>query len=226
MATQISKVSFNFLKDLSKNNNRDWFNERKPIFKEHEKEAKAFFATIHERLEENDQIEAHKVYRIYNDIRFSKNKLPYKSRFAGSFSRATAARRGGYFLNIEPGNCLAGGGFYAPNKEDLLRIREEFAYDDTEIRAIINDPKFKETFGTIAGDEVKTAPRGFDPTHPAIDLIKKKQFFFVTHFTDAEVLKSDFLDKIMDTYNTVRPFFDYMSNVLTTDMNGESIIGE
>lgn len=221
----ISKELFAFLNDLNKNNDRDWFNERKKIFKAHESEAKNFFQQVQDQLQGSDQIEGHKVMRIYRDVRFSKDKTPYKPRFAGSFRRATAELRGGYYLNIEPGGkSMAGGGFYGPGTDDLKRIREEFAMDDSEIREILNDSTFKSLFGELQGQELKTAPRGFDPESPAIDLIRKKQFYVVRHFSDKEVQQDNFIEKVMETYAGIRPYFDYMSSVLTTNLNGESIL--
>jgi uncharacterized protein (TIGR02453 family) len=219
----ISKETLDFLKQLAKNNNKDWFNERKPKFKIYQTEVKQFVSEIEARLNKTDQIESHKIFRIYRDVRFSNDKTPFKARFAGSFKRATAARRGGYFINIEPGQSMAGGGFYAPNPADLKRIRQEFEMDDTEIRAILKAPKFKKMFGGLQGDAVKSAPRGFDAEHPAIDLIRMKQFYVVRHFTDKEVLQDNFADQVMDTYKTLRPYFDFMSSVLTTNLDGEEI---
>jgi uncharacterized protein (TIGR02453 family) len=221
---KISKEAFNFLKDLSKNNNREWFNKRKPIFKDHEKGVKLFFKEIEDQLQQTDKIEDHRLFRIYRDVRFSKDKSPYKTSFTGGFKRATAELRGGYYLKIEPGNSMAGGGFYAPNKEDLQRFREEFEYDDSKINKITNRKAFKNAFGQIEGSGLKTAPRGFDPTHKSIDLIKKKQFYVSRTFTDKEVLADDFAEKVIETYKTLRPFFDYMSEIVTTNKDGESII--
>ena len=220
----IDSAAIKFLSDLKKNNNREWFNERKDTFKKHEKEVKSFFQEIENELQKTDNIEGHKVWRIYRDVRFSKDKTPFKPRFAGGYKRATAALRGGYFLNIEPGNSAVGGGFYGPNSEDLKRIRQEFEMDDSEIRAIINHKNFKSTFGEMRGEEVKSAPRGFKADHPAIDLIKKKQFYFFKSFSDEEVCQAGFQKEVIETFKTIRPFFDYMSEVLTTDLNGESII--
>ena len=220
----ISKQTINFLSDLDKNNNRDWFNERKSTFTEHQGEVKNFFQSIEGELNKNDQIEGHKIFRIYRDVRFSKDKTPFKARFAGNFKRATSALRGGYFLNIEPNNSIVGGGFYAPNTEDLKRIRQEFELDDEEIRKILGNPNFKNTFGQLEGAEVKSAPRGFDPEHKAIDLIKKKQFYVLKKFSNEEVCSPDFMNQVLETYTTLRPYFDYMSSVLTTDSNGESIL--
>ena len=179
---------------------------------------------MNDELEKIDKIEKHSVFRIYRDVRFSKDKTPYKNNFSGYFRRATAHLRGGYFLNISPGNSYAGGGFYGPNATDLMRIRQEFEQDDSEIRAILNHPEFKATFGELLGEEVKTVPRGFDNNHGAIDLIRKKQFYVRRSFTDEEVLSPDFHQKVIHSYKVIRPYFDYMSDVLTTDLNGISLL--
>lgn len=220
----IKKELLTFLGDLKKNNNRDWFEVKKPIFKKHEADAKAFFAAIEKQLGKQDEIDGYHLMRIYRDVRFSKDKTPYKPRFGGSFKRSTSALRGGYYLNIEPGNSIVGGGFYGPSTDDLKRIRQEFEMDDSEINQILNNKKFKALFGEMQGEELKTAPRGFDPEHKAINLIKKKQFYVVRRFTDEEVLAPDFSKKIMESFTVIKPYFDYMSSVLTTNLNGESII--
>lgn len=220
----ISKETLSFLTQLEKNNNKDWFNERKPKFQIYQEEVKQFVSEIEGRLNKTDQIESHKIFRIYRDVRFSNDKTPFKARFAGNFKRATEAKRGGYFLNIEPNQSRAGGGFYGPNPADLKRIRQEFEMDDTEIRDILKAPKFNKMFGGLQGATVKTAPRGFDPEHPAIDLIRMKQFYVVRHFSNEEVLQDNFADQVIDTYKTLRPFFDLMSSVLTTNLDGEEIL--
>lgn len=220
----ISKELFQFLNELKANNTREWFNAHKPTFTTYQNEVKAFYQEVEDRLAQTDIIERHKVFRIYRDVRFSKDKTPYKSRFAGYFIRGTQELRGGYYLNIEPGNSIAGGGFYGPEADDLKRIRKEFEQDDSEIRAILNEPSFKKLFGSLQGQELKSAPRGFNSEHPAIDLIRKKQFYMIRNFTDKEVQSAEFGDMVLETYQTIRPFFDYMSSVLTTNMDGESIL--
>jgi uncharacterized protein (TIGR02453 family) len=221
----IEKSTFQFLKDLKKNNNRDWFNENKPVFKAHEASTKSFFKSVQDGLNLTDKIESHKVWRIYRDVRFSKDKTPYKSRFAGSFARLGADRRGGYYLNIEPGNAIVGGGFYGPNKEDLLRIRKEFEQSDKAIRKILDNADFKTYFPNgLEGEELKSAPRGFDKEHKSIDLIRKKQFIVLRRFSDSDVIQPGFEDEVLKTYKVIRTYFDFMSDVLTTDLNGESIL--
>ena len=226
MTTSIPKSVFTFFKKLEKNNNRDWFNENKPEFKAIEKDVKAVYNTIFENLNMHDEIEKLKVFRIYRDVRFSKNKLPYKTHFGGSFHRLKPRLRGGYYLHLQPNNeSFIATGFWEPAKEDLLRIRKEFEMDDSEIRDILADKKFNTVWGnSFVGDEVKTAPRGFDKEHKAIDLIKKKQYIFTKKFTDKAILDANFLDEVNASFKAIRPFFDYLSDVLTTDLNGASLI--
>jgi len=164
--------------------------------------------------------------RIYKDVRFSKDKTPYKVNRGASFMREGEARRGSYFLNIEPGKSFIGGGFFGPNPADLLRIRKEFEMDDSEIREIMKNPDFSKVFGTefVPYSQVKTAPKGFSKEHPAIDLIKNKSFFFQHFYTDKEVLSEKFSEKIITHYQLLRPYFDLMSDVLTTDLNGVSLL--
>ncbi|EZH75372.1 hypothetical protein ATO12_00930 [Aquimarina atlantica] len=221
----IPKTIFEFLKDLKENNHRDWMTENKKQYQSNEKILKTFYASVAERLNEKDEIEKTKVFRINRDIRFSKNKTPYNVHRSASFSRAGAHRRGGYYLRLEPGNSLMAGGFFSPEPADLLRIRKEFEMDDQEIREILSNADFKKAFdGFDPSNQVKTAPKGFSKDHPSIDLIKNKSFFVAHNFTDAEVFAPDFLDKVVYHYELLRPFFDYMSDVLTTDLNGVSLI--
>lgn len=226
MSIVIPKSVFTFLNKLEKNNNRDWFNENKPEFKSVEKEVKLFYNAVFENLNKHDDIDKLKLFRIYRDVRFSKNKLPYKTHFGGSFHRTKPKLRGGYYLHIQPNNqSFLATGFWEPAPSDLLRIRKEFEMDDAEIRDILADKKFNSVWGNaFVGDEVKTAPKGFSKEHPAIDLIKKKQYIFTKKYTDKEVMDTGFLNEVDASFRAVRPFFDYMSDVLTTDLNGVSVI--
>jgi len=204
------------------------FEVNKPRYQKEEKVLKSFCEMIKEGLEKTDQIEKVKVYRIYKDVRFSKDKTPYKANRGASFMREGESRRGSYFLNIEPGKSFIGGGFFGPNPADLLRIRKEFEMDVSEIREIMANPDFSKVFGTefVPYSQVKTAPKGFSKDHPAIDLIKNKSFFFQHFYTDKEVLSENFSEKIINHYQLLRPYFDLMSDVLTTDLNGVSLLKE
>ncbi|MCD8410024.1 DUF2461 domain-containing protein [Tenacibaculum finnmarkense] len=222
---QVDKSIFQYLENLKQNNNRDWFTDQKPRFVEVQKSVKEFYGKVSENLETHDVIDKFKLFRIYRDVRFSKDKTPYKTHFSGSFSRKGSHLRGGYYLQIEPGNSFLAGGFWQPNKEDLLRIRKEIELDASDFREILNNPEFVKNFGTkFEGDELKSAPRGFDKNHPDIDLLRKKGFIAVRNFTDKEVLSNNFLSEIDTSYKALRPFFNLMSDVLTTNLNGESLL--
>ena len=221
---QLPNSIFNFLQKLAKNNNREWFNVHKDAFKAEEAHFKVFANAVLDRMSAQDNIERLKVFRIYRDVRFSKNKSPYKTHFSASLTRATKWLRGGYYFHLQPGGeSFVGGGFWGPDAADLKRIRSEIAANADELRAILAQPKFIETFGTLEGDQVKSAPRGYAKDHPAIDLLRYKQYLLVRRFDDKEVFQVDFLDKVVDTFQAMRPFFDYMSEVLTTDENGVPI---
>ena len=227
MAT-ITKSNLEFLKTLDKNNNREWFTENKTKYQLEHENVIAFADDLLEKMNQHDHIETlngkKSLFRIYRDIRFSKNKTPYKTCWSGSFKRATANLRGGYYFHIEPENSFLGGGFWNPNPADLKRIRDEIAANDTELRSITSTKDFIDTFGVLKGDKVKTAPKGFAKDHPAIDLLRYKQFTVGKSFTDKEVLSTDFSAQASETFQKMRPFLNYMSDVLTTDINGISLV--
>ncbi len=220
----IQSSTLQFLKDITAHNDRDWFQDNKASFEAAQNNMKQFTKAVEKELAKTDQLEESKLFRIYRDVRFSKDKSPYKTNFGVSFKRATKLRRGGYYLQIEPGNSFVGGGFWGPDSADIKRIRDEFAADDKPIRAILADKTFVKYFGELKGEELKTAPTGFDREHPAIDLIRKKQFVVFRKFTDKEVLSESFLHEIRLTFEAMRPWFDYMSSVLTTNLDGELMV--
>jgi len=215
--------SVSFFKKLKKNNNRDWFAENKPKFKELELEIKTFGEELKDRLNEFDNVDRFKLFRIYRDIRFSKDKTPFKTHFGLTCHRTKPLYRGGYYLHISPGKNFLACGFWDPDPNDLKRIRKELEYDAKELRDIISSKEFFSVWGNLEGSELKTAPRNFDKNHPDIDLIRKKQFIFSISYSDEEVCEPQFINKLENALKMVRPFTDYMSDVLTSDENGEPL---
>ncbi len=225
MTDKIPKSIFQFLINLKENNNREWMQENKKEYLDNEKILKSFYSQVESGLNKEDKIAKTKIFRINRDLRFSKDKTPYNVHRSASFTRAGAQRRGGYYLRLQPGNSLVAGGFFDPNPDDLLRIRKEFQMDAEEIQKILSNPAFKRAFGYFDTDSaVKTAPKGFDKTEENIELIRLKKFVVRHHFTDEEVFAEDFLEKVLTHFKLLRPFFDYMSMVLTTDLNGVSLL--
>ncbi len=227
MNGKISKKDFQFLKDLSKNNYREWFNDNKNQYQESFENIQEFAKELLAKMGQKDQLvpmsPKQSLNRIYRDTRFSKDKTPYKNHWGGGMKRDTKLLRGGYYYHLQPGNSFVAGGFWGPNPADLKRIRKEFEMDDRYIREIIAAPNFQKYFGELLGAGVKTAPRGFDVEHPSIDLIRKKQFIVRHDFTDKQVFSKDFTDQMVEVYEAMQPFFNYMSEVLTTDLNGVPI---
>jgi|TARA_X000000950_G_scaffold286029_1_gene393696 uncharacterized protein (TIGR02453 family) len=220
----IPKDTISFLRELKLNNNRDWFNKNKQRFNSIQSEVKEFANEVNESLKKSDDIEKLKIFRIYRDLRFSKDKTPYKKNIGMAFHRAKPELRGGYYLEISADESFIAVGFWNPNKEDLLRIRKEIEVDGHEFKSVINHNKIKDVWGEIKGQEVKTSPKGFNADHRHVDLIKKKQFIFIKKLKDEEILDENFRKNLVNYFISIRPFFDYMSEILTTNLDGESII--
>ena len=220
----IPNNTISFLKELKLNNNRDWFNENKDQFKAIQADVKIFAKELKDSLSLSDDIEKLKIFRIYRDLRFSKDKTPFKKNIGMAFHRAKPELRGGYYLEISADQSFIAVGFWNPNKYDLLRIRKEIEIDGQEFKSIINQKKIKDIWGDIKGEEVKTSPKGFNGEHEHIDMIKKKQFIFIKKLKEEDILDKNFQKELLKCFISIRPFFDYMSEVLTTNLNGESVI--
>jgi uncharacterized protein (TIGR02453 family) len=220
--------TYHFLQDLAANNNREWFALHKEDYTIALENMINFVEALGRAMGQHDELEVvsgkKSLYRIYNDVRFSKDKTPYSAKFGFSFRRATKYKRGGYYMHLKPGNSFLACGFFAPNPEDLKRIRKdiEFNYPDWEKQ--LKQKPLVANFGSLQGRALTTAPRGFDPQHPGIHLLRRKQFILRHNFSDAEVFAADFLHKANQIFQSVRPFFNYMSAVLTTDGNGEVMV--
>ena len=221
---KISKDCLKFLNELSLNNNRDWFEANKAIFKSHQSEVKAVLERVKEGLSETDIIEKLKMFRIYRDVRFSKDKTPYKDYFSGSLSRMGKSLRGGYYIHLKPGDAFLAVGFWDPNKEDLFRIRKEIETDASDFHKLLNNKSFKNIWGNFQGDTLKTAPKGFSKEHPEIDLLKRKNFVFIHPLKDSDICSENFIANTVKAFEVSRPFLDLMSDILTTDLNGEPLL--
>jgi len=226
--TKISSSVLDFLHQLDANNNRDWFNENKSSYQLAHQEVIDFAEELLIRLKAHDQIVTNSgkksLMRIYRDVRFSKDKRPYKTNFAGSFTRQKPQLRGGYFFSLQPGQTVVGGGFYGPEPADLKLIRDHITQDDSELRAVLADDAFVNTFAGLRGEQLKTAPKGFEKDHPSIDLLRYKSMYVFHEFTDQEVLADDFIEQALGVLLALRPFFDVMTEYLTSDLNGISLI--
>lgn len=229
MTSTISPNTLSFLRALARNNDRDWFQKNKNRYLTAQLNVSAWLDNLIAEMNRYDQLETgsgkESLYRIYNDVRFSEDKTPYNPRFAGSLRRVKPHLRGGYYFWIKPGASRIGCGFTYPNPADLARIRQDIDQNYPHWRKILRNKKLLDTFGAMEGDQVKTAPKGYPKDHHAIDLLRYKQFWFEKDYTDAQVVSPDFLKRVSNDFRAIRPFFDYMSDVLSTNANGESLYG-
>ena len=224
----IKKESIDFLKALSRNNNRDWFNQHKDKYIEAHNNIIAFADALLFEMNKHDKFETssgkESLFRIYKDVRFSKDKTPYNTHWHGSFKRATQKLRGGYYFNINPGGSFLAGGFWGPEPKDMKRIRQDIDLNYETWEKLLADKTLIKTFGKMTGDQLSSAPRGYARDHPAIDLLRYKQFIFKYPFTNAEVSSPGFYKMANDVFKKMRPFLNYASEVLTTDKNGVPVI--
>ena len=194
---------FKFLRDLQANNDRAWFQANKSRYEAEVKQpAQAFISDFGPRLR---KISRHFVadprpvggslFRIYRDVRFSKDKSPYKTNCAMQFRHRQAKdiHAPGYYLSLSPGEVYVGAGIYHPDGKALQRIRAAIAGDPARWRRILRAPAFAERF-ELGGESLKRAPKGFDPDHPLIEDLRRKDFFGATQLTRKAVYAADFVD--------------------------------
>lgn len=213
---------FHFLIDLKFNNNRKWFQENKERYQQAKSTFDSFIDELIVELKKMDpaiDVESAKdcVFRIYRDVRFSKNKEPYKNNFGAFISKGgRKSPYAGYYLHFEPDASFLGGGIYIPPSPVLKTIRESIYKNPQSFKAIIEAPEFKKTFGGIYGETLKRAPRGFPNDFEHIDLLKHKHYA-VTHAVDNEFWEQkDVLFSIMEVYQVQKELNDYLNALIKT----------
>jgi uncharacterized protein (TIGR02453 family) len=224
--TYFSPATLKFLKELAANNNRDWFLANKARYEADVREpALAFIADLAPRLRRlSPRVVADpkpvggSLFRVNRDVRFSKDKSPYKTAVGMSFwherGRETAAP--GYYLHIAPGDSFGGGGVHSPESAALGRIRDAIVRDTPGWKRITTAPGFPELF-SIHGEVLKRPPQGYDPDHPFIEDLKRKNFFWHARFTDKDVVAPDFMDRFLGACKTAAPFNRFMARALEVD---------
>jgi len=222
----LSKESLQFLADLKANNNRDWFLSQKKRYEEYKKDYHQLIAELLEVMKPHDPaLELLEVknctFRINRDIRFSKDKSPYKTHMG--IWMPSGSRQGessGYYLHIENEKSFLGGGLYCPQPDQLQKIRKEinFFYDDLE--ALIQQKSFHDVYGTLNRDEnttLKNPPKGFDKEHPAIEFLKLKSFTATQQFDTQMVTQKDFVNQASQKLLALKPLNDFINRALTAE---------
>ena len=217
----IEQTTIQFLKGLHKNNNRKWFLANKVKYEAAKNNFLAFVETTLNEIQKfdnnlNELTAKQCVFRINRDVRFSKNKDPYKNNFGASFSKgAKKINAAGYYFHLEPGNSFIGGGLWMPEAPDLQKIRQEIDYCFKEFSGIINNNKFANTFGSLSEEAKLTRPpKGYDIDNSAIEFLKLKSFTAIVPIKDAEILDKGIIKKSTDIFKTLSTLVHFLNRAI------------
>lgn len=222
----LTKESLQFLDDLKRNNNREWFQENKKryeVFKKDYHQLVSDFLDAMKPLDASLELLEIKdcTFRINRDIRFSKDKSPYKAHLGVWLSSgAKGANRSGYYVHIEKGASFIAGGFYSPDSDELKKVRKEIAFFYDDLQEILNDKNFKKEFGSLDVNEnnsLKSMPRGYEKDHPAIEFLKLKSFTATQPYDISEVTQKDFVKKMSQKLIALKPLNHFINRALETE---------
>jgi|ERR1051325_3018766 uncharacterized protein (TIGR02453 family) len=213
--------TFQFLTALKKHNDRNWFEENRKKYEEAKKDVHQLVDTIIKRIPDFDKtlvgLEVKDcVFRINRDIRFSKDKSPYKTNMGAAFSKGGKnALVAGYYLHVEPDNSFAAGGFWMPPAPQLKAIRQEIAYNGPDFEKILKAASFKKYFKTLEGEKLKTTPKEYDKEHPYIAYLKYKSFVVSTPLKDAQLLNKKATDEIVSVFKSIQPLVAFLNTAVS-----------
>lgn len=211
----ISKQTLTFLKKLKANNNREWFQENKELYLS----AKANMEEVVEKIikevqrfdpELKDTTVKKSLFRIYRDVRFGKNKLPYKTNLGAAISKGKKMNMPGYYLHIEPGKSFLAAGIYSPDSKDLSKIRDLIAFKGGDLLRVIKRKSFKDCFGEIKGRQLKVAPRGFPKDHEYVELLRFKEVLVVYPLSDSSIKEENFYKEVIKIFKKALPLNQFL----------------
>jgi uncharacterized protein (TIGR02453 family) len=211
------QAGLKFLNNLKRNNNREWFLEHKP---EYEESVRLPMIQIIEALAEEFSDFAPEIlvspkclFRIHRDTRFSKDKVPYKTHVAASFSvRGLDRHQGaGYYFHIAPTELWIGGGIYRPAPDELRLVREHIAANHQRLTKIVEGRQFRKLFGTLNGEQSSRMPRGYSPEHPAEHYLRYKDLLASRELSPADATKSEFLKTLVESFRGMHPLIHFLN---------------
>lgn len=214
----ITSATLKFLSSLKKNNNKDWFEKHKDEYLSAKENMETVVTEIIKEIGKFDKPIANVpakscVFRIYKDVRFSKDKTPYKTNMgAGINAGGKKAIEPGYYLHIEPGNSFIAGGMWMPPSEELKKIRQEIDYNPKPLKKVLANPAFKKYFGGLSPDyKLKTTPKGYDKEHPEIELLRYNSFIVWHKFPDKVITSKSFVKEVSGGAKIMKPFLDFLN---------------
>ena len=209
-----------FLRNLEKNNNRDWFNENKTLYQEAQQDVISFVEKLIEEMatfdEEVGKVDAKKsLFRIYRDTRFSKDKSPYKTNFGASLGMGKGSQKAGFYIHIQPEKSFIGGGLYHPESPNLKKVRNEISLFHDEFLKIIENKDFKKIYGKLnEDDKLVKVPNGFEKDHPLGEYLKLKSFVALHPMADSDFQNPKSIDNIVNDLKVLHPLNNYINIAL------------
>jgi uncharacterized protein (TIGR02453 family) len=217
----IKAETLQFIKDVAEHNDRDWFAEHKDRYELARADVLDFVAELIPVIAAIDptfpvDTPAKKcLMRIYRDVRFSKNKDPYKNNYGISFNvKSNGIPKPEYYLHLQPGKSFFGVGFWMPEATVLKKIREEIDYSAADFLEIIDQKQFKKIFALSKEDTLKNAPKGYEIDHPQIEYLKLKSFIAIYPLTDKDILNTDINEKLKEAFTVVQPWVQFLRNAV------------
>ncbi len=216
------REGIDFMKRLKRNNNRPWFEKHKEEYEASVKlPMQSLIAALRPHFErfapEFDVNPKRSLFRIYRDVRFSKDKTPYKTHVAAHFvlrGKPKGIEGSGYYLHIEPGEIFLGGGIYMPDNDQLKKIRRAIADQSDQFLSTVHNPQFKKFFGKLEGDKLQRPPKGYEPDHPMVAWLKYKQFFVGTEWADSKCQKEKFVSEIATVFEAATPLVRFLNEAM------------
>ncbi len=213
-----------FLKDLKKNNNKPWFDKNRKVYETAKADFACFIQAVIDQQSKNDTsiknlLAKDCMFRINRDIRFSKDKSPYKSNFGASINKGGKKAWGtaGYYFHMEPGSCFAGGGLYGPMPDILKKVRQEIDYNFADFKKIIGSKKFKSVYSDLdksAAFMLSRVPKGYEPGNPAAEYLKLKNYIAIMKISDADLTSKDLVKKTVTAFEALQPLINFINETV------------
>ncbi len=210
-----------FLKELKKNNNKPWFDSNRKRYERAKVDFTNFIQKVidlHSRKDKsiNNLVAKNCMFRINRDIRFAKDKSPYKTNFGASINKGgrKAMDSAGYYFHLEPGGSFTGGGIYMPMPEELKKVRQEIDYNYPVFKKIIHSKKFKSVYGSLSGNpeyKLSRVPKGYEPENPAAEYLKLKSFIALVRVSDADLTSKNLVQKTVKAFEALQPVIEFIN---------------
>ncbi|MBL0068834.1 MAG: DUF2461 domain-containing protein [Chitinophagaceae bacterium] len=219
----LQSFTIKFLKDLKKNNNKPWFDKNRKVYEEAKADFANFIQTVIDKHSKNDptikdQVAKNCLFRINRDVRFSKDKSPYKSNMGASINRGgKKSLLAGYYFHLEPGQSFTGGGIWMPMPDDLKKVRQEIDYNFGDFKKILAARKFKSVYGDLsqhAEYKLSRVPKGYEADNPAAEYLKLKSFVAMVSIKDTELTSKDLVKKTVTAFEALQPLIEFINETM------------